>query len=126
MNIKTIDPPREFEVGFPQHRVTLKDCAHIDLAPDEQITFFTESGSEYDVTRKDWGFYATSSLNSRLLKYNLHAVCVKNRNGQFFILLVEDGKQEQFLNYMRFEQMRIVIWLDDQKSLDHLEKIFQG
>jgi hypothetical protein len=123
VDIKNIVPPRAFVAGFPENRVTLKDCAHITLAPDEQVTFFTEYGSEYDVTRKDWGFYMTPSLNSRLPRYNLRAVCVKNRNGQFFILAVENGKENLFEEYMRLEKMQIITWLDNQESLDNLEKI---
>lgn len=126
MDIKNIIPPREFIAGFPEHRVTLKDCAHITLAPDEQVTFFTESGSEYDVTRKDWGFYMAPSLNRRLPRYNLRAVCAKNRDGQFFILAVEKGKEVLFEEYLKVEKMKIITWLDNQESLDNLEKFFQN
>ena len=77
MKIDSIDPPRTFEAGFPEHRVTLHDCAHIHLNPDEQVTFCTESGAEYDIVRKEWGFYATPSLNGRLFRFHLLAYLVK-------------------------------------------------
>jgi len=61
----------------------------MQLAPNEQITFVTEAGNEYDVTRKDWGFYAAPSLNGRLADFYLRAVLVKNRADRFFLMLVE-------------------------------------
>src|SRR5204863_5563233 len=77
MKLALTDPPREFGVGTGG-AVRLKDCAHIALEPDEQVTFQTESGGEYDVVRKSWGFYATPSLNGRLERFNLRAVLVKS------------------------------------------------
>lgn len=125
MQIEQNNPPREFEVGFPENRLKLKDCAHIRLNPNEQVTFVTESGTENDVVRKDWGYYITPSLNGRLLKYNLHAVLVKNRVGQYFILLVESGKECQFKEYLNIEKMQIIRWLDDQTSLNNLDGMIQ-
>lgn len=122
MKIIPTIPPREFEVGFPEHRQIIKDCAYIDLEDDEQVTFTTCSGSEYDAVRKDWGFYATPSLNGRLVKYNLHAALCKNRIGFYFILLVEGGKKELFYEYLRLEKMDLVTWLDDPKKLEYIEE----
>ena len=120
MKIKPINPPRAFVVGFKEHLVTIKDCAHIELEPDEQVTFLTEAGGEYDVARKTWGFYAAPSLNGRLLRYNLRPVLVKNRVGQFFILLVEKGKEDLFQEYVEVESLAIILWFDDA---DHLQKL---
>ena len=50
MELTMNDPPRTYEVGV--NAVKIKDCAHIELKPNEQVTFLTESGAEYDVTRK--------------------------------------------------------------------------
>ena len=122
MNVIKNDPPRTFEVGSPEHRFTLKDCAHITLEPDEQVTFLTESGAEYDVARKDWGFYATPSLNDRLLRFNLHAVLVKNQLGKFFVLFMEENKQDQFQEYLRLEHLDIITWLDNSDVLENLER----
>ena len=49
MKFTPIDPPRRFEVSGRGVKLMLSDCAHIALAPDEQVTFTTESGGEYDV-----------------------------------------------------------------------------
>lgn len=126
MNITKNDPPREYEVGAPGHRITLKDCAHIALNPDEQVTFFTDSGAEFDVARKDWGFYATPSLNDRLLRFNLHAVLVKNPIGKFFVLLMEENKDDLFQEYLHHEQLEIITWLDNSEVLENLERCIHG
>ena len=117
MNIRKIEPPREFEVGFQEHRVVLRDCGRVDLSPDEQVTFTTQAGGEYDVVRKDWGFYATPSMNGRLPRYGLRAVLVKNRVNQLFLLLVEKGKEGLFEKYMTLEQLSVVSWLDSDDAL---------
>src|SRR5688572_21632643 len=97
-----IEPPREFEVGKTEI-VKLKDCARIRLEPDEQVTFVTESGAEYDVARKSWGFYATPSLNARLQQFGLRALLVKSLAGKFYIFLVESGKEADCQRYLDIE-----------------------
>ena len=77
MKITEQQPPRVFRTGRAQP-IDLHDCARIQLDPDEQVTFITESGAEYDVARKAWGFYATPSLNGRLRQFGLRAALVKN------------------------------------------------
>ena len=50
--------------------VVLKDCGKIILNNNEQVTFSDKykQNNDYDVTKKDWGYYATPSINSRLKK----------------------------------------------------------
>lgn len=120
MQFEPKHPPREFIVGFDRKGV-IRDCGTMRLEPDEQITFKTEDGKEYDVTRKDWGFYAGPSLNGRLAGFNLRAVLVKNRLERFFVLLVERGKEESFAHYVAGEPLQIIAWLDTTESLKRLE-----
>jgi hypothetical protein len=121
MKYEPIDPPRTFPVGAGG-KVIIKDCGRIRLEHDEQITFTTESGAEYDLARKDWGFYATPSLNGRLESFGLRAVLVKSRvTGQFFIFLVENGKEDLFRKYCDIEQQFVIAWLDSDKALEKLE-----
>ena len=54
MKINRNDPPREYQCGYGPV-VTMKDCAHIELEADEQITLKTQQGNEYDVARKVLG-----------------------------------------------------------------------
>jgi hypothetical protein len=114
------DPPRVFEVGNTV-KFEMRDCAQIALAPDEQVTFVTGSGGEFDVARKDWGFYATPSLNGRLANFGLRAVLIRNRLTQrYFVLLVERGKEPAFDAYLAQESCEVVAWLDSSAALDHL------
>jgi hypothetical protein len=118
MKLDVQNPPREFEVGF-EHKRTIKDCAHIALEADEQVTFTTPDGGEYDLTRKSWGFYATPSINSRLTRFGLRAVLVKNRLGHLFVLLLENGHEADFEQYLTEEQLEVLLWIDNADSLPH-------
>lgn len=114
------DPPRRFLVGNSV-RFEMKDCGTVTLAPDEQITLVTEMGGEYDVARKDWGFYATPSLNGRLEQFGLRAVLIKNRGtGRYFVLLVERGCEPAFDAYCEQENLAVITWLDNTGVLDTL------
>ena len=95
MNFIPTEPPRSFGVGIDK-KIRIKECARIQLEDNEQVTFETESGLEYDVVRKEWGYYATPSLNGRLKRFNLRAVLVKSPLNKYFILLVEEGKEQAF------------------------------
>jgi hypothetical protein len=116
------DPPRTFQVGYDDNRVTLRDCGRIDLAADEQVTFTTSAGGEYDVVRKSWGFYATPSLNARLPGFGLRALLAEGPKGdRFFLLLVEKGKEAEFERYMQLHGMKIVCWLDTDEACVRLK-----
>lgn len=120
MRFEPKQPPREFEVGFDRKGI-IKDCGTMLLAPDEQITLVTEQGNEYDVTRKEWGFYATPSLNGRLANFDLRGVLVKNRISRYFVFLVQRGKEDAFQRYVEGEPLSVVAWLDTTESLEALE-----
>lgn len=122
MKFSPVVPPRVFTVGFDR-KIDLKDCARVALDPDEQVTFVTESGAEYDVARKSWGFYATPSTNGRLKRFNLRAVLVRNRINQYFVMLVEAGKEPLFQDYVAGERLTVLCWLDDPDDLARLERI---
>jgi hypothetical protein len=114
------EPPREFEVGFGE-TIKMRDCGRLALEADEQVTFTTESGAEYDVARKSWGFYATPSLNGRLVEFGLRGVLVRNRIGRYFVLLVERGHEAEFERYLDVEELVVVRRLDTSEELERLE-----
>jgi len=126
MRIDVTDPPRVFRVGLGAD-FYLADCARVHLAPDEQVTFTTEAGAEYDLARKDFGFYATPSLNGRLIGFGLRAVLIRNRQDRYYILLVERGREASFEQYLEVEQLHIVCWMDTTEALQALEaRMTQG
>jgi hypothetical protein len=123
MKIDIKDPPRSYECGFEVKR-TIQDCARLQLSENEQITLVSSSGSEYDITRKDFGYYATPSTNGRLLRLGLRTVIARNRIDQLFVLLVEFGREDKFETYLQEEQMTLVCWLDkDENVQDFLQKM---
>jgi len=112
------DSPRCFEVDGG--RVTMADVGSIELASDEQVTFTGASGSEYDVARKSWGYYATPSLNARLPAHGLRPALTRNAGGRFFICLVEIGSDRDFADYLAVTGMQVLGWLDDPSALSRL------
>ncbi len=117
MKFEAKTPPRTFAVAG----VEMHDCGSVRLASNEQVTFVADGGAEYDVARKDWGFYATPSLNGRLERFGLRPALVKNSDGKFYVLLVEAGKQPAFDEYLAAQRSSLVCWLDDEASLDAIE-----
>ncbi len=125
MRYTPIEPPRSFEVGLGV-QIRMKDCARVQLDPDEQVTFVTESGTEFDVARKEFGYYATPSLNGRLRSFGLRAVLVKSRVGRYFIMLIERGKDDEFSRYVADEKLHLVCWMDSDEALAELERKVSG
>ena len=119
MKFTPVDPPREFDVGVADP-IRISDCARLELEANEQVTFLTDSGAEYDVTRKAWGFYATPSLNGRLPQFGLRAALVVSPGSRYFVFLIERGKEQECQKYLDVEGHRIVSWLD---NIDDLEKL---
>ena len=125
MKITRLQPPRQFDVGAPP-QITLRDCGSIELEPDEQITFITGEKGEYDIVRKEWGFYATPSLNGRLPNFSIKPLLVKNLDsGRFFILLIEKGKETIFEDYCSKENISVIAALDHQNDLSLIEDTFK-
>jgi hypothetical protein len=119
------EPVRTFRVGL-DNEIEIKECARIRLEPNEQVTFLAENGAEYDFVRKDWGFYASPSLNGRLIGMGLRSVLVKGPAGKFFFLVVEVGKEALFQTYIDSEKIEIISWLDTKMALEKLELAIKG
>jgi hypothetical protein len=116
MKLDPKQPPRRFRVGIAD--LELRHVADIDLEPDEMVTLTSESGHEYDLTRKDWGYYATPSLGGRLRRHGLRAVLMRNVDTrQCFVVLVEDGKEAAWRAYNAAERQEVVLWLDEFDTL---------
>jgi hypothetical protein len=114
------NPPREYRVG-KDAAITIRDCARIELADDEQITLTTRSGTEFDVLRKDWGYY-TPSLNGRFPEFGLRPALVRSSQGRYYMVLVEEAKRQVFLDYIAFEKLEVVAWMDSGPDLERFRK----
>ncbi|NOX15393.1 MAG: hypothetical protein GXP61_05135 [Epsilonproteobacteria bacterium] len=110
MNLDLKDEPRIF--GVKGHEV--KDFGKIYLDSDEMVSFKTKSNKEYDFTAKEWGFYASPSVNSRLKNEGFKTALVVNENNQIYIMVVEKDKIKEFKRYLKENQdNRIICWLDE-------------
>ncbi len=110
MKVAQRTPPRRFSVGR-EGAITLTHCADIALEPDEQVTFTTAAGTEFDVVRKDWGYYATPSLNGRLPAHGLRPALVRSGD-KSYLLLVAEGAEPAFFAYLSDQHMEVIRWLD--------------
>lgn len=106
-------PPRTYRCGIDQ-KIEISDCGQIELNADEQVTFVTPNGGEYDLARKSWGFYATPSINSRLKSFKLRTAMTRNGTNQFFIMLVEEGHEADFFSYLKADKIDFIAWLEDE------------
>lgn len=115
--------PREFEVGNSK-KFKMKDCGEIFLENNEQVTFKKSNGGEYDVAKKNWGYYATPSINSRLKNFGFKTLLIKNlKTKRFFIFLLEKGKGKLLNEYIKHENLKIICDLDNEKTLSKIESI---
>ena len=105
--------PRAFNVGI-KNQITILDCGSINLNFNEQITFTTDNGREYDVARKCWGFYATPSINGRLKNFGFKTALTQNSFGKNYIMLVEETKITEFYKYLEEDKLKLIEWLDDR------------
>ncbi len=112
MKINKNNPPRKFTVGTDK-KITISDCANINLKHNEQVSFITHDNKEYDVVRKEWGFYATPSMNGRLKNQGFKTALVKNKEGMYYIMIVEKNKTTLFENYLKEEKNYLIKWLDE-------------
>lgn len=110
MDKKFYDTPREFSINS----VTIKDYGKLILDSNEMISFQTDSGKEYDFTAKEWGFYATPSINARLKNEGFKTALVTNEYNRLYLMVVEEDKIALFKEYLKKNQdNRIICWLDE-------------
>ena len=121
--MKIIKKNRKFIVGKYKD-VTLKDVASIFLKNDENVTF-KNSRTEFDIVKKNWGYYGTPSLNKRLIKFGHDAALAKsNFFKTYSILLVEKGKKNFFYDYLKKQDMSLVCWLT-KNNLLKIDNLFK-
>ncbi len=114
MRIETTNPRRVFRVGLSK-QIDIFDCGRVYLEPDEQVTFVTPAGMEHDFVAKNWGFYATPSINGRLADQGFKTALVKNSFGKYYIMVVDPAQMADFDTYLEIERHEITEWLDERE-----------
>ena len=116
---------RKFSVGF-NRKIKITDKARIFLKDNEQVSFTGKKGL-YDFCKKNWGFYCTPSINSRLKNNNFEVYLASNLLNRFFIFAVEKNKKKEFFNYIKSEDNQIILRLDNINNPFHLkDKLSKG
>lgn len=106
--------------------------ADVWLEEDEVLTLRTDSGTEIDLTRKGWGYYAAPSLNGRLRDFGLRAALTMGvpRPGEeaprMYLMLVERGSEDEFQRYLDAEEARVVAWLDSDEAVAEAARRLDG
>jgi 2-polyprenyl-3-methyl-5-hydroxy-6-metoxy-1,4-benzoquinol methylase len=112
MKVEYKKPPRKFKVG-KEEAIEISDCGEIHLSENEMVTFVNPQGKRYDFTAKNWGFYATPSINIRLKDEGYKTALVRNSQGRFFIMVVDENKVAAFRKYLSKDNQTLVVWLDE-------------
>jgi hypothetical protein len=113
MRFEKKNPPRVFSVGR-EAPIHISDCGRVYLEPDEQVTFVTADGKEHDFAAKDWGFYATPSVNGRLAAQGFRTALVRNPAGRRYVMVVNRDRMESFEQYLCDEKQTVEAWLDER------------
>lgn len=104
-------PPRRFT---PAPGIELQDHGDLFLEPDQQVTMVTPAGARMDVAAKNWGFYATPSVNGRLVNEGFKTALVQNTKGQVYVMVVEQAQRHLFDEYCATEKQTVLEWLDER------------
>lgn len=113
MKIEHISGGRRFRVGLDAD-ITINHVANVRLNPNEQLTFQHPSEGEYDFVCKDWGFYASPSLNHRLRNEGFSSFLVRNDQGRVYLMVVKDSARKEFYKYCSKERQEIISDLSEQ------------
>jgi len=101
--------PRKFQVN----NTVISDFGNIVLDSDEMISFKTNSNKEYDFVAKEWGFYATPSINGRLVKEGFKTAIINNKYNKTYVMIVDRNKLDDFHRYLKNDNQSLICWLDE-------------
>ena len=104
---------RFFEAGIKKNKI--KDCGLILLGNNEQVTF-KSNRTEYDVCKKNWGYYATPSINGRLKNFGFRTFLITNSKKKIYLFLVFKNKIKEFKKYIKNEKSKIIKELTNFQS----------
>tara|TARA_Y100000816_G_C25739219_1_gene389064 strand:- start:45 stop:359 length:315 start_codon:yes stop_codon:yes gene_type:complete len=93
-----------------------KNSVNFKLLNDEQITL-KFLNSEYDIARKNWGYYVTPSLQKRCKLNNLDGAIVYDpikRMNNF--VLINKKKKELFKKFLARNNLKIISWVNNNKN----------
>lgn len=108
MKARALKNPRAFRVGAHES-ITIHQSHEIELDEDEQVLL--RAGDKlHALTRKNWGFYLTESLEQRVADAGFRAALISNSLGRRFFVLVLSDRETVFEEYLQDENLS-VRWL---------------
>ena len=84
------------------------------ILKNNQLVSFIEKKkkNEYDIVKKNWGYYVSSSINNRLKSNNFKIALIKNEQNKFFLCAVDSYKLDVFKKYIKKDNQKIVKWFN--------------
>ena len=104
--------PRKYKTGINE-AIIIKDFGNISLKNNEQVTFRFNK-QKYDFTKKNWGFYISQSINSRLLNENFKIELIKKKFSKIYLVAVSKFKLVDFKKYCKKDKQKIIIWINEK------------
>ena len=101
---------RSFIVGEKENILKIRHVGNVNLKNNEQLTFVFKN-SRYDFVKKNWGFYATPSINGRLKKEGFISALVKNKKKMIYLMVIHKSKKSEFNKYCKLHDQKVVKWL---------------
>lgn len=121
--MKVIKNNRKFKVG-KKNDIVITDAGSVFLKNDELVTL-KDGKKEFDIGKKNWGYYGTPTLNKRLPNFGYTAALIRHKVFDTYAVLIVDKKKKKiFLNYLKKEDMIIICWLNN-KNLMKIKNFFQ-
>jgi len=109
--MKILKKKRSFIVG-EKIKIKIFHVADIKLRTNQQVTFLFKK-SQFDFTKKNWGFYVTPSINGRLVEQGFKTAIVKNKYKKIYIMSVHKKKLVDFKKYCKDHDQKVIKWLSD-------------
>jgi hypothetical protein len=69
---------------------------------------FKNKKSEFDIVKKNWGYYATPSINHRLKKFGFRTFLTLNTFKRIYVMIVHKEKIKEFREYLKDDKIKII------------------
>ncbi len=102
--VRIVKKKRKFTVG-KNNDIKITHKADIVLKDNEMVSFFTKNKKQYDITKKDWGFYLSQSIHHRVLNEGFKIAIVKNKIQRKYLMAVDIKKINNFKKYCEKEKL---------------------
>ena len=87
--------------------IVITEKLKIKLNDNEQVSFVGKKNKlNYEICKKNWGYYISPSINKRLKDYGYTVYIAKNKDGNIYLLAVDLKKINKFIVYCKKEKLK--------------------